>query len=182
MTPLDVLNKVKSFTEEHIAPFLLMRKEPKKTGDIMTKPSDTETPEFVHPAVEIGTIPHKNFQPLEFQCPMILWTFDETTDAGTYDEGRIVRLRANVSAYTSGLYKENTLLPDNRAFIDLVNVLEKIYQEITKKNVINGVGIMKPITYGIYDGVFYPYAYGYLTLTAEITRIQYDDEIFLEDC
>jgi hypothetical protein len=50
-----------------------------------------------------------------------------------------------------------------------------MYIELTKRHVINGVGIKKPIEYGIYDGVFYPYAYGWLTLTAEISRAEYED-------
>ena len=179
MTPIEVLKRITKFTEEEIAPLLSMRKEVRHTGDVLD--NSEETPAYVNPAVCYGTIPHKNFQPLDFQCPMILWTFDETTDIGTYDEGRKVNLRASVSAFSSELYSNDAHLPDNKAFVDLAGLLETMYQKFTQRHVINGVGIQKPITYGIYDGAFYPYAYGYLTLTAEIARMQYDDEIFLTD-
>lgn len=178
MTPLEALERITEFTKENIAPKLRMRKEVRHSGDIMD--NSEVTPEYVHPAVDYGTIPHKNFQPLDFQCPMILWTLDEVGDGGTYDEGRTVNIRANVSAYTSELYKDGRL-PDNRAFVDLLNALEKMYEEITRNHVINGVGIQKPVNYGIYDGVYYPYAYGYLTFTAEITRMQFDDDIDLNE-
>ena len=176
MTPKDVLERVTKFTRENIATKLLMRKEVRYSGDIMDAPDNI--PEFVNPEVCYGTIPHKNFQPLDFQCPMILWTFDEVDDSGTYDEGRTINLRANVSAYSSELYANNdTHLPDNKAFLDLINALELMYVEISKKHILEGVGLFKSISYGIYDGVFYPYAYGWLTVKAEIERMQYADDI-----
>ena len=178
MTPLDALKRIPEFTEEHIASTLVMRKEVRRNGDIM----DSTQPlvEYVNPAVAFGTIPHKNFQPLDFQCPMILWTFDEVVDEKTYDAGRTIRLRANVSAYSSELYKDDDRLPDNKAFIDLANALERMYIELAKHHVINGVGVKDDITYGIYDGVFYPYAYGWLTMTVEIPRVRYVDDIDLD--
>lgn len=175
MTPKDVLERVTKFTRENIATKLLMRKELRRSGDIMD--SQVDVPEYVKPEVCYGTIPHKNFQPLDFQCPMILWTFDDVDDAGTYDEGRTISLRANVSAYSSELYANDNNLPDNKAFIDLINALELMYVEITKSQILEGVGFFKSISYGIYDGVFYPYAYGWLTVKAEIERMQYADDI-----
>lgn len=175
MTPRDVLERITKFTRENIATKLLMRKEVRHSGDIMDV-SD-EIPEYVNPEVCFGTIPHKNFQPLDFQCPMILWTFDEVDDSGTYDEGRTINLRANVSAYSSELYANDDHLPDNKAFIDLMNALELMYIEISRQQILEGVGLLKPISYGIYDGVFYPYAFGWLTIKAEIERMQYADDI-----
>ncbi|MGN1062278.1 MAG: hypothetical protein ACI4RO_04040 [Candidatus Scatosoma sp.] len=179
MTPLEALKRIAKYTEENIAPLLNMRKEVRNSGDIMEK--NPIEPEFVHPIVTYGTIPHKNFQPLDFQCPMILWTFDEVSDEGTYDESRIVSMRASVSAYTSELYNDDRT-PDRRAFVDLTNALEKMYIEISKHRVLNGVGIRMPINYGIYDGAYYPYAYGYLTLTAEIPRVLFDEINIDEIC
>lgn len=181
MTPLDVLKRFKEYTEQYIAPHLSMRKEPVLTGDVMDL--SEEKVEYVKPSVCYGTIPHKNFQPfLDFQVPMILWTFDEVDDTENLNEGRTVNLRAYVAAYSSETYQgEDSKLPDNKAFVDLANALEKMYIEITRRNVINGVGIKKPINYGIYDGVHYPYAYGWLTVTAEIERMQYDDGIDLDE-
>lgn len=176
MTPLDVLKNITKYTEEKIAPLLLMRKEVRHSGDIMDNSDDL--PEYVNPSVCYGMIPHKNFQPLDFSVPMIMWTFDQVDDNGTYDSGRTVSLRAYVGAYSSEIFEDNdTKIPDHKAFEDLYNVLEKIYIEITRKHVLNGVGIIKPISYGIYDGAYYPYAYGWLTLTAEIPRMLFDDDI-----
>lgn len=181
MTPKDVLEKVTEYTKEHIAPLLLMRKEPKPTGDVMDMTEDI--PEYVNPAVTYGTMPHKNFQPLDFQVPLILWTFDEVDDNGETFEGRTVNLRAYVGAYSGEIYETHdgteTKLPDNKAFVDLINALEKMYIELCRKHVINGVGLKKPINYGVYDGAYYPYAYGWLTVTAEIGRMDFDDDIEL---
>ena len=176
MTPLEALQRITKFTEDSIAPLLLMRKEVRHSGDILD--NTEEEVELVHPAVCWGTIPHKNFQPLDFQCPMILWTFDTVNDDRSYDEGREVHLIASCSSFSSDLYSNSSNLPDNKAFGDMANLLETMYQKLTEKHVVNGVGIKDRVSYGIYDGAFYPYSYGYLTLTAEIARMQYDDEIF----
>ena len=181
MTPFEALERIKKFTEENIAPFLSMRKEQVHSGDVMDMSEDV--PEYVHPAVTIGTMPHKNFQPVDFQIPMILWTFDEANDSGDDSEGRKINIRAFVGAYASELYaSEDTKLPDNKAFKDLINALEKIYQELSKYHTVNGVGREKGISYGIYDGLYYPYSYGWLTFTAEIERMQYEDDYINELC
>ena len=172
MTPLDALKKITEFTKTEIAPTILMQKELRRTGDVLENVEAVA--EYVHPAVSYGTVPHKNFQPLDFQCPMILWTFDTVSDGRTYDEGRIINLRANVSAYSSALYADDRL-PDNKAVVDLMDALERIYIELSRRHVINGVGIKDKIEYGIYDGAFYPYAYGWVTITAEIPRVVYED-------
>lgn len=171
MTPMEALKALKAFTEANIAPRLLLMKEPQISADVMEM-QEQET-EYVHPYVEIGDIPHKNFQPLDFQCPMILWTFDETDDSGSYSEGRTVNIRAYVSTYGGNVYKTQdgnaTKLPDNKAFVDLINTLETMYQKISADPTIGGkLMIHKPITYGKYDGAFYPYAYGYLQAQAEL--------------
>ena len=172
MTPLNVLKKITEFTEKEIAPTILMQKELRRTGDVLKNVEPVV--EYVHPAVTYGTIPHKNFQPLDFQCPMILWTFDEVADGKTYDEGRTIQVRGNVSAYSSELYGDERL-PDNKAVVDLMNVLERIYIEFARRHVINGVGVKGEFSYGIYDGAYYPYAYGWISFTAEIPRVLYDD-------
>lgn len=175
MTPMEALNALKAFTEKNIAPRLLLMKEPQINSDIMDM---QEQPiEYAHPYVEIGDIPHKNFQPLDFQTPMILWTFDEADDGGNYVDGRTISIRAYVSTYGGNVYKtkdgESTKLPDNKAFIDLVNALETMYQTISADPTIGGkLMIHKPISYGKYDGAFYPYAYGYFQAQAELPMFE----------
>lgn len=171
MTPMTALEALKAFTEAKIAPELLLMKEPQITADVMEM--QEQKTEYVHPNVEIGDIPHKNFQPLDFQTPMILWTIDETADSGSYSEGRTISVRAYVSTYGGNVYKtqdgEATKLPDNKAYIDLMNTLETMYQKISADLTIGGkLMIQKPISYGKYDGAFYPYAYGYLQAQAEL--------------
>lgn len=178
MTPLEALKRITKFTEEKIAPFLLMKKEDRSV-DIMD--SSEPVVELVNPSVRYGSIPHKNFQPLDFQVPLILWDFDQTSDDKKYSDGRTVNLRAFVGAYSSDVYESKSVnLPDHKAFEDLLNALEKIYVELTRHQVIDGVGIKDGIEYGKYDGNYYPYAYGWLTMTAEINRMTYDDEIDLD--
>jgi hypothetical protein len=179
MTPLEALKRITKFTEEKIAPQLLMRKEDRPTGDVMDKSEVVS--ELVNPVVRYGSIPHKNFQPLDFQIPLILWDFDQMSDDKQYTDGRTVNLRAFVGAYSSDIYESADMkLPDHKAFDDLLNTLEKMYVELTRRQVINGVGIKDSIEYGKYDGAYYPYAYGWLTITAEISRMTYDDEIDLD--
>lgn len=180
MTPLEALRRIAKFTEEHIAPQLLMKKERVLSGDVMDMTEVVD--EYVHPAVTYGDMPHKNFQPADFQVPMILWTFDEVEDTGDESSGRLINFRAYVAAYSGELYAdEDVKLPDNNAFVDLMNALEKIYIEISRRHVINGVGREKPVSYGKYDGLYYPYAYGWLTFTGEIERVRYVDEINLDE-
>jgi len=186
MTPFEALKRVTDFTKEHIAPLLLMRKEPLARNNDITKMPVDNTGDFAeergHPTVTYGTMPHKNFVPYDFCVPLILWTFDEVDDDfETSDGTRKVKLRAYVAAYSSEMYEdEKTKLPDNKAFLDLINALEKIYQELSRRHIINGVGREKQITYGVYDGLFYPYAYGWLTLTAELPRMEYEENIDLD--
>lgn len=174
MTPLEALKRITKFTEKKIAPCLLMRKE-ERTVDIMD--SSEPVVEYVHPAVSYGSIPHKNFQPLDFQIPLILWDFDQVSDGKEYRDGRVINLRAFVGAYSSDVYESKSVkLPDHKAFEDLLNALEYMYIKLTENHVINGVGIKDSIEYGKYDGNYYPYAYGWLTLTAEISRVEYDEK------
>lgn len=177
MTPYDVLKKMQKFTVDNIAAFIRLRKEVDLSGDVF---DNTECKiEFVNPYVEIGTIPHKNFQPLSFQSPMILWTIDAVDDDGTYESGRVLNLRAYVSTYGGNIYKtvdgEETKLPDNKAYLDMLNLLEVMYQKISSKMNIDGVALNKPVSYGIYDGAFYPYCYGYFTIQAEIPSVEYSN-------
>lgn len=185
MTPFEVLKRVTDFTKEHIAPLLLMRKEPPTRNNDITKMPVAESgdyPEYVHPSVTYGTMPHKNFVPYDFAVPLIMWTFDEMNDEGDTTDERTVNLRAYVAAYSSEMYEdEKNKLPDNKAFIDLINALEKIYQEISRRHTINGIGREKQISYGIYDGLFYPYAYGWVTFTAVLPRMEYEGEIDLDE-
>jgi hypothetical protein len=177
VTPKSALDALKEFTEQKIAPLLLLMKEP-DVRDIRSR-EELET-EYVHPYVDIGTVPHKNFQPLDFQCPMILWAFDETQDDGNYTEGRIITLRAYVSTYGGGVYKSvdgvQTKIPDNKSYVDLLNVLETMYQQICKDMTAGGkLSLHKPITFGVYDGAFYPYSYGYFQVQAEIPACEQSD-------
>ena len=178
MTPIEALEALKTFTEKNIAPFLLLQKEPDYTADVMDM--QEQKTEYVHPYVDIGDIPHKNFQPLDFQCPMILWTIDEVADSGNYDEGKTISIRAYVSTYGGNVYKTQdgvaTKLPDNKAYVDLMNELELIYQKLSADRTVGGkLALHKPFTYGQYDGAFYPYAYGYFQAQAEIPFIEADD-------
>lgn len=184
MTPFEALKKITDFTRENIAPLILMRKEPlTRNNDITKMPVNNfgDYPEYVHPSVTFGTMPHKNFVPYDFAVPLIMWTFDEVNDEGDITDQRTVNLRAYVAAYSSEIYEdEKSKLPDNKAFIDLINALEKIYQELSRRHTIKGIGREKSISYGIYDGLFYPYAYGWLTLTVELPRMEYEDDVDLD--
>lgn len=162
MTAVDSLNGLKKFIEEKVASKVLLQKEPNE-NDI---PSNE--PEYVHPYVEIMTLPHKNFTPVNFQVPYILIGLTNGTDAANEHP---LNIQIQFATYGGNMmFKETANIPDSSGFIDLLNLIEKTKHELVQEPTINGCGVVnKPIMYGVYnEQITYPYSYGYLTFDMQI--------------
>lgn len=158
MTAIDALNALKALIEEKVASEVLLQKE----GDAMSEP------EYVHPYVELITLPHKNFTPVNFQVPYILIGLSQGTDAS--DEHPL-SIQIQFATYGGNIiFQETANIPDSSGFIDLLNLIEKTKHELIQATVINGCGVIeKPMQYGIYnEQITYPYSYGYLTFDMQI--------------
>lgn len=160
MTALEALQALKKYLEEEVAPSILLQKE------------YSDPPEFVHPYVSIITLPHKNFVPANFQVPHILIGLvqgDDDTDENTLQ----IRIACATYGGSVGFQEENNI-PDEKGYIDLLTLIERIKLKLVEDTIIGGACVVdKPMQYGIYDEqITYPYWYGYLQFPAQIAATQ----------
>lgn len=156
MTALDALISLRDFLKNEVAPTILLQKE------------HSNPAEYVHPYVSIISLPHKNFMPVNFQVPYILVGL-ENGDDDTQENS--LRIRISCATYGGDLdFQEKNNIPDEKGYIDLLNLIERIKSKLIDKAIIGGDCVVeKPITYGIYDEqITYPYWYGYLQFGVQI--------------
>ena len=160
MTALEALIALKKYLEEEVAPSILLQKE------------YSDPPEFVHPYVSIITLPHKNFVPANFQVPHILIGLVQGDD-NTDENALQIRIACATYGGSVGFQEENNI-PDEKGYIDLLTLLERIKLKLVEDTIINGNCVVeKPIQYGVYDEqITYPYWYGYLQLSVQIPVTQ----------
>lgn len=165
MTTLDALNALKKFITEKIASEMLLQKE------------GTHPPEYVHPYVELLTLPHKNFTPArDFQVPLIMISLDSAKDDAFENE---LQIRITFGVYGGGFYKDDngaeTNIPDGKGYIDLINLIERTKLALAAAGVIEGAGtITRPFSFGTYDTeIVYPYWYGYLSFGMSIPATEF---------
>lgn len=169
MTAVEALQALKKFVEDEVASKILLQKEGIATAE----------PEYVHPYVELITLPHKNFTPVNFQVPYILIGLANGTDAA--DEHPL-SIQMQFATYGGDIvFKETANIPDSSGFMDLLNLIETTKQKLIQATVINGRGVVnKPIMYGIYnEQITYPYSYGYMTFDLQIEKTQRQMKEFL---
>lgn len=163
MTPLQALEAVKAEIETCIDKYLGQKED------------TAESPEYVKPKVFICNIPHKNRNDEEddgelYEVPHVLVLFDTTTDSG---EDNTMILRVNVGVYGGGNYK-NVSVPDEKGYIDLLTLLQKIKQHLLAKAVLGHLTLRYPCVTGFYkEEETWPYYYGYLTIEADILSDSY---------
>lgn len=160
MTVVEALQALKKFIEQEVASKILLQKE----SDAMSEP------EYVHPYVELITLPHKNFTPVNFQVPYILIGLANGTDGA---EEHPLNIQIQFATYGGNIvFKETANIPDSSGYINLLNLIELTKQKLVQEAVINECGVVnKPIMYGIYsEEITYPYWYGYLTFDLQITK------------
>lgn len=160
MTALDALKSLKKFLEKEVAPYIELQKE-------LSDPI-----EYVNPYVSIITLPHKNFMPVNFQVPHILiGLVSGNEDTGEHG----LQVRISCATYGGDVqFQEKNNIPDEKGYMDLLVLLERIKHKLIDKAIIEGDCVVdKPITYGIYDEqLTYPYWYGYLQFTVQIPIVE----------
>lgn len=156
MTTYDALIALKKFLEEDVAPTIELQRE--KTDQV----------EYVNPYVGIISLPHKNFMPVNFTVPYILVGFSEGNEDDTENA---LTIRIQCATYGGDvLFEQENNIPDEKGYLDLINLIERIKNKLIDKAVVEKAGaINKPILYGVYDEeITYPYWYGYLQFTLQI--------------
>ena len=160
MTALDALRSIKSFIEREVASGIELQKE------------HSDPPEYVNPYVSIITLPHKNFMPVNFQVPHILIGLENGTDD---TEEHALRIRISCATYGGSVaFQEQNNIPDEKGYLDLLTLLERIKAKLINEAIIEGDCVVeRPVTYGIYDEqLTYPYWYGYLQFTVQIPIVE----------
>lgn len=166
MTILDTLKSLKIFVETTI-----------KEQNFKFQKENTQD-ELVTPYVEICYFPHKNFIPFGFESPAILISFDNDNDGANEHS---VDIRLICSTYGGGYY-ENTAIPDNKGYIDLINLMERLKISIINKWTFGSATLEKPVQIGIYDTeLSWPYWYGYISFTLQIPATEYVINKQMED-
>lgn len=156
MTAVEALISLKSFLDREVAQGILLQKE------------GSDPIEYVHPYVSIIALPHKNFMPVNFQVPHILIGFVEGEDA---DDDNTLNIRISCATYGGdATFQEQNNIPDEKGYLDLLNLLERIKTKLINETIVEGDCIVeKPIKYGVYDEeLTYPYWYGYMQFAAQL--------------
>lgn len=167
-TWLGISEKIKEFFEENVA------------KDYYLQLQDTEDePQYREPYVDLQTLPHKNFVPPDwiqptnakpYHAPYILI---QTHSVRINDDLATMSVRAIFGVYSS---ENNTTsidtlkVPDNKAYVDLMNVMQKALEAINKNRVFGNAQLADTeITAEIYDteNPTWPFAYGYITFDVQ---------------
>lgn len=160
MTAVEALQGLKTFLEREVAQKIELQKE------------HSDPVEYVNPYVSIISLPHKNFMPVNFQVPYILVGFSDGNDD---TEDNSMQIRIACATYGGDvLFQEQNNLPDEKGYMDLLVLLERIKSKLVSKTLIEGKCMIdKPIQYGVYDEeLTYPYWYGYLQFKIQIPATQ----------
>lgn len=168
MTLLDALKAMQQFLKENVAEKILLQKEPEQGA--VSDPSQSNS--YVHPSVTIIRMPHENFDPTGYRVPFLAVCMDTDVDD---DDGHTADFRIVAGVYGGGNYDGDTDpegIPDNKGYIDLINLLEKVKISIASASILGGMCVVrKPFSIKFYDDDTWPYWYGYLSFTAEMPAV-----------
>lgn len=162
-----ILQALKIFIEEKVASKITLLKE------------RSVPEEYVNPFVGIITLPHKNFMPVNFQVPHILIGLEKGTN--NMDKNHTINIRIQCATYGGEYqFEEDANIPDEKGYLDLLNLLERVMHELLQATVIGNCTIDTEFDYGIYDDeMTYPYWYGYIRFSIEIPIINRQIEDFI---
>lgn len=159
MTVLDALKDLKACLEKVLS-----------EGDMLFQQEETDPPQYVKPYVQICYYPHKNFTPGGFQAPGVLISLDEAEDG---PQENTVAIRLLCTTYGGGYY-EGTGIPDNKGYIDLINLMERLKVALITQWTLGRSALNKPVQMGMYDAeLAWPYWYGYLSFDLQIPVTEY---------
>lgn len=152
------LEALKEFIENNVASKVQLLKE-------------NSTDEYVNPYVGLVTLPHKNFMPVNFQVPHI--NIGLVTGKNDVSKEHTLNIRLQVATYGGNIqFQEDANLPDEKGYIDLLNLQERLMHELMQAAVIGNCVIDTDFDYGIYaEEITYPYCYGYIQFSMTIPNM-----------
>lgn len=161
MTIIDALDDVKEFIESKVACKFKLEKPP--DDDLIDVEYQT-----VNPNVFVGWLPPKGYIDTHDIPSIIIMG-----DSGEEDEDdNVINIRLAIATYDIGQTTKvnnelNTKL-NSKGYIDLVNIIEKIKQEINLNRVLEHVTLELPIKWGLYEEQAFPYWYAWVSFKASI--------------
>jgi hypothetical protein len=166
MSTVTILDKIKEFLEESVAPNIKLQKADDNNIDLY---------ELANPQVFIGWLPPKGCIPegLTHTIPCLLVGLDECSDDGKEGE---LNLRISAAVYSPGMHKKvgaeegsvTEFKADYQGYIDLLNLLDRTTAELIKAQVIkNSVSLIYPVKSGMYLEQPYPFWYGWITFSVK---------------
>lgn len=165
MTARDTLDALQAFLKERVAEHILLQREPMQGEES----APTEPDSYVHPSVPIIRLPHQNFNPDGFQVPFLAVCFDSDDDG---DDEHTMDIRLVAGIYGGGNYEGDADpdgIPDNKGYLDLINLMEKAKLELLSEGIIGGAcRVCKPVSMKPYDEDTWPYWYGNITFPVSI--------------
>ncbi|BAK99710.1 hypothetical protein OBV_25120 [Oscillibacter valericigenes Sjm18-20] len=165
MTARDTLDALQAYLKEKVADQILLQREPEQGEESAPREKDS----YVHPTVPIIRLPHQNFNPAGFQVPFLAVCFDSDDD-GEDEHTMDIRLVAGV--YGGGNYEgdiDPDGIPDNKGYLDLINLMEKAKLELLSAGIIGGAcRVYKPVSMKIYDEDTWPCWFGNVTFAVSL--------------
>lgn len=159
MTIRDALEDIKKFIESKIAcEFKLEKPHADELIDMSY--------ELVNPSVFIGWLPPKSYSDTH-DIPSIIVMGDN----GEEDEQEdLINIRLAIATYDMGhtIRSDNELKTriNNKGYIDLINIIEKIKQEIKLDKVLEHITLEGPFKWGLYEEQAFPYWYAWVNFKA----------------
>jgi len=168
-TWLGISEKIKEFFQNYVA-----------TGFYLQLQDTEDEPLMREPYVDLQCLPHKNFVPPDwiqpssgkpYKAPFILI---QTHNLRIQSDTVTLGVRAIFGVYASGNYSadEPTLiLPDNKAYIDLMLIMQRAVEAITTHQTFGNAQIAAgaEVNVDIYDldAPTWPFTYGYITFDVQ---------------
>ncbi len=170
MTPMTVLEDLKTFIEARVASQVQLIKDPE--ADDVSLPF-----ELVNPIVAIQYLPPRTEDGLwtpqqNYIVPSITIMTDKGSDN---DDGATQGIRIVFAVFSPGIKNaEGVFIPDNQGYRDLLNLIERTRQELFKAVVIEGAGTAtKPFEWDVYSiENTYPRHFGEATFSMSVPSIE----------
>ena len=136
-------------------------------------PTDVDVePERVFPTVCIGYLPPKSYLPDEYDIPAVVVGYNKESGEDNGSDASL-NIKLTLATYGAGSYdEEGKFNPDMTGYIELINLISCIREDLSKNPIIEKVTIMDkgpdtPFKWGTYDEQPWPYWYGWITFSVK---------------
>jgi hypothetical protein len=161
MTTVTLLNLLKEYLEEMVAPQIQLQKD---------SSNDVGNYELVNPAIFTGWVPPKGYlaEEIEHHIPCIVVGMDDALDDSTNGDFNI---RLSFATFSPGEHipsEEGALnyTPSFNGYTDLLNLMDLTKAMLVKETIIKQKMTLEGnIKWGMYQEQPYPYWYGHMTFT-----------------